>query len=124
MLGERNGHFKHGWRRTLEYKAYQNAKQRCTNPANKDFPDYGGRGIEFHFRSFEEFLAAVGPKPDPALTLDRIDNDGHYEASNCRWATRSEQRHNQRSSFECLLSNVLVEPWKVLARAAARECGA
>lgn len=83
---------------TPEYSAYSRARQRCTNPANKSFADYGDRGIEFRFTSFEEFLQAVGRRPSPKHSLDRIDNDGHYEKGNLRWATRLEQAGNQRRS--------------------------
>jgi hypothetical protein len=80
-----------------EYRAYCNAKTRCTNPRCHNFNNYGGRGIEFRFASFEDFLAAVGKRPSPRHSLDRYpDNDGHYEAGNVRWATASEQRQNQR----------------------------
>jgi hypothetical protein len=80
------GKIKHGMAQqgqvTSEYDAYQSAKKRCMNPKHSRWPYYGGRGIEFRFRSFEEFFAALGPKPTPAHTLDRIDNDGHYEPGN------------------------------------------
>jgi len=82
---------------TPEYKAYGNAKNRCINPRCHAYPDYGGRGIEFRFSSYEEFLAHLGKRPSPEHSLDRYpDNDGHYEIGNVRWATRSEQQKNKR----------------------------
>lgn len=81
-----------------EYYAYQSARKRCTNPKLSNWPFYGGRGIEFRFSNFEEFIAALGPKPSPLHTLDRIHNDGHYEGGNVRWATRRENCHNRRNS--------------------------
>jgi hypothetical protein len=90
-----HGHARRG-RRSPEYRAYVNARQRCTNPRTVGFEHWGGRGIEFRYSSFEEILTDVGPKPSPELSLDRIDNDGHYEPGNCRWATRSVQNANQR----------------------------
>lgn len=84
------------WRsQTPEYRAYQDAKQRCTNQNCARYYTHGGRGIKFLFSSFDEFFAAVGPRPD-GMTLDRIDNDGHYETGNLRWATPSQQMSNRR----------------------------
>lgn len=73
--------------------------QRCTNPNNGGFKNYGGRGIKIYdqWRDFTNFLADVGERPSRELTLDRIDNDGHYEPGNVRWATRKEQSQNQRA---------------------------
>lgn len=81
--------------RTREYQSYRDAKKRCTNSHRKGYADWGGRGIRFLFTSFEQFYAELGPCP-PGLTLDRIDNDGHYQVGNVRWATRTEQSRNQR----------------------------
>lgn len=78
-----------------ERKAFHRAKNRCTNPNNKDWNDYGGRGIQFLFTSFEQFFAEIGKRP-AGKTLDRRNNDGHYEPGNVRWATRTEQNLNRR----------------------------
>jgi hypothetical protein len=71
---------------------------RCEDPRNIGYHLYGGRGIRVceHWHSFENFLADVGFPPTTSLTLDRIDNDGDYEPGNVRWATKREQRLNQR----------------------------
>jgi len=82
---------------TPEYQAYNNAKQRCENPKNDHYLDYGGRGIEFRFGRFEDFLAEVGLKPTPKHSLDRKNNNGHYEVGNLRWATKLEQVRNTRN---------------------------
>lgn len=63
-------------------------KYRCINKHHSSWKHYGGRGIEFRFSSFAEFFAELGPRPK-GLTLDRIDNDGHYEVGNVRWVTRT-----------------------------------
>lgn len=83
--------------KTSEYAAYINAKQRCNNPNNSRYADWGGRGIEFRFNSYEEFLAEVGRKPSPNHSIDRKDNNGHYEQGNVKWSTPTEQSQNRRS---------------------------
>jgi hypothetical protein len=89
-LSRRNG------KTTPTYLAWANARNRCTRPNDPSYPNYGGRGIEHRFDSVADLVADIGERPSPELTLDRIDNDGHYEAGNVRWATRSEQSRNQR----------------------------
>lgn len=89
----------HGRSRTPEYVAWKQLKTRCLLATGKDFPLYGGRGIRVCDRwrsSFANFLADMGPRPTPGHSMDRIDPEGHYEPTNCRWATPREQRLNQR----------------------------
>lgn len=95
-ISKGGNHFSHGMTKTFEYRAYQAAKRRCQNPNASDYAYYGGRGIEFHFASFQEFFAEVGPMPDKRMTLDRKKNDKHYERGNVKWATRREQANNRR----------------------------
>jgi hypothetical protein len=74
--------------------------QRCENKNSTAYPRYGGRGIKMCQRwreSFADFVADMGPKASPDLTIERKNNDGNYEPGNCVWATRSEQCFNRRT---------------------------
>ena len=81
------------------YHIYMNQKYRCTKPTHVDYYLYGGRGIQFKFTSFWDWLLELGPRPTENHSVDRIDNNGHYEYGNIRWATPKEQRLNQRPKF-------------------------
>lgn len=89
-------HYKAQWR-PPEYRVWDSMKQRCSNPNNKKYHLYGGRGIKVVKRwlSFENFTKDMGVRPKGA-TLDRINNDGNYEPGNCRWATYHEQNMHLR----------------------------
>ncbi len=81
---------------SAEYRAFYSAFGRCRNPQHPDYVNYGGRGIQFKFESFADFLDCIGPKPTPQHSLDRMNNGGHYERGNVRWSTPAEQAANRR----------------------------
>jgi hypothetical protein len=93
---------KHGKTGTPEFRAWCDMLGRCMNPNHKAYKNYGGRGIQvclwWQIR-FENFLSDVGCRPNSDYSLDRIDNNGHYERGNVKWSTLEEQNSNRRNNF-------------------------
>ena len=91
----------HGARHTKLYNTWRGMRERCENPSHKSYSDYGGRGISVcaewqDFTAFQKWALASGYKD--GLSLDRIDSNGNYEPSNCRWADKKQQSRNRRSN--------------------------
>lgn len=86
--------------RSPELIVWENIKRRCNNQNNLSYKNYGGRGIKLdpRWNDFLVFLADMGHRPHPDLTVERRDNDGPYSPENCYWATRTQQNINKRDT--------------------------
>ena len=99
-----SGNYKHGMRHTRLYNIWRSMNQRCNNPNTINFKRYGGRGITVcdewkdDFQAFYDWAMANGYSDE--LTIDRLDPNGNYEPSNCRWATWEQQANNKRNSMK------------------------
>lgn len=91
-----SGNAHKGVKPNTTYTVWRSMRVRCSEPKAQSYPRYGGRGVTVcdRWQSFENFLADMGECPH-GLTLDRINNEGNYELTNCRWATRKEQQTNR-----------------------------
>lgn len=95
-----HGHYS-GNKASPEYVSWRKMKDRCSNKKHPFYSRYGGRGISVCDRwleSFSNFLADMGCRPSAAHSLDRIDNNGPYCPTNCRWSTRTQQHRNKSNN--------------------------
>lgn len=97
------------------FRIWHGVLQRCNNPSNPDYPNYGGRGIKVLWGSFEDFCADMKNTYMPDLTIERNNVNGNYEKNNCRWATRKEQLRNKRTSV------FIDTPWGLITKIEASE---
>lgn len=105
----------HGLKKTRAYAVWSDMKHRCYNPSYKKFHNYGGRGITVCDRwknTFKNFYIDMGERP-VGKTIDRINNNGNYEPTNCRWATIKEQNNNTRANHQIIFNGMVknVRQW-------------
>lgn len=112
----KHGHSARG-KESSEHRSWRGMIERCENPRHVGFKYYGARGVKVCERwrkDFAAFLSDIGLKPSPIHSIDRYpDTNGNYEPTNCRWATPSEQRANQREYDERIR---VLEAWKTRSR--------
>lgn len=86
--------------KSSEFAAFHNMIKRCERKTNREYPNYGGRGIKVigKMRTFEGFLEVMGTKPESGFSIGRINNDGNYEEGNVRWESSQQQARNRRNN--------------------------
>lgn len=98
----------HGMSKSRTYRIWHGINGRCSNPKLKEWPNYGGRGIRVKWNTFEEFFSDMGKCPEMHW-IDRIDNNGHYEKSNCKWVMPKINQKNKRTSKFWIIDGVIYE---------------
>lgn len=115
LTGENHPNYTHGATETSEYKIWHGMKERCKEKS-KDRENYFDKGISVCARwqdSFENFLADMGTRPSPNHSIEREENKGIYEPSNCKWATPKEQAHNRSNNVYLIIGGrkMLIADW-------------
>lgn len=119
--GPQRGMIKHGGSHWPEYAVWSAMVERCRNKRHPSYHNYGGRGIRVckRWQQFANFIADMGRRPlGSGLSIERIDNDGNYEPSNCKWATMDEQGNNRRNTVRIIVDGQLTTIPRL-----ARKCG-
>lgn len=96
---KKQGYERHGMKGTPEYQTWQRIRRRCHDPEHQDYPKYGAQGIKVcpeWQTSFLAFIRAMGLRPTPQHSIDRIRNEKGYSPDNCRWADKNLQAQNRR----------------------------
>ncbi len=98
----------HGGYGTPEYSSWRSMKDRCLNPTDKNYKDYGGRGIVIcdQWNAFPNFLTDMGKRPSLQYSIERIDVNGNYEPDNCIWATAKQQSINRRNTIRITFEGI------------------
>lgn len=120
----------HGLTKSAEHRAWNAMLDRCSNERNNQYHNYGGRGIKVCERwlEFVNFYADLGPRPE-GMSLERIDVNGNYEPSNCKWASFEEQSNNKRGMKKYLVDGEwrtltqLARYWNVGKQKAQKQAG-
>jgi len=101
---------------SLAYNSWRSMRSRCLNAKDHKYPRYGGAGIRIcaQWNDFARFLADMGPRPSRAYSIDRIDNWGHYEPGNCRWADGKTQNNNRDDNHRVTFQgeNLTLTKWE------------
>jgi len=108
--------YKHGMCQTPEYKTWCGIIKRVENINSGDYKDYGGRGIKISKiwrKDFRNFLNDMGKRPSPRHSIERINNNGNYCKSNCKWADDNEQSRNKRNNILIMRGNrvMIFQDW-------------
>jgi hypothetical protein len=98
---------KHGQCDLPEYNVWMSMRSRCNNPNNKEFRNYGGRGIKVcdRWSDFDAFLSDMGARPSPKHSIDRLNNSLGYSLHNCEWVLPKKQANNRRNTHSFTYGN-------------------